>query len=118
MIYMKASYLKHHLGSLKTPKWFSNWMNTLKQNAHPRTYQEKFHNILRRHSDHLYVFTDGSKDNDKTACAAVLNKTITKKALPTESSIFTTEALDIISKSKQEIYLILRLALSLTNTKQ
>ena len=51
---------------------------------------------------------DDSKNNDKTAYAAVLNKTIVKKALPTKSSIFTTEvraidqALDIISKSKHK----------------
>ena len=49
------------------------------------------------------------------ACTAVLNKTAIKKSLPIESSIFTAEAsaidlaLDIILKSKQEIY-ILRLA--------
>ena len=74
----------------------------------PSTYQEKCHNILQHHPDHLYVFTDGSKDNHKTACAAVLDKTVLKKALPMESSIFTTEAseidrgLNIISKSKQK----------------
>ena len=51
---------------------------------------------------------DGSKDNDKMVCAAVLNKTIIKKALPMKSSIFTAEAhainlaLDIISKSKHK----------------
>ena len=42
--------------------------------SHSITYQEKFHNILEHHLDYLYVFTDGSKGNDKTACAAVLIK--------------------------------------------
>ena len=51
---------------------------------------------------------DGFKDNDKTACAAVLNKTITKKTLPMESSNFIAEAhaidlaQDIISKNKDK----------------
>ena len=87
-------------------------MNSLKQKIHPITYQEKFHNILQHHPDHLYVFTDCSKDNDKTASTAVLNKTIIKKALPTESSNFITEAraidltLDIISKRKHKKFII------------
>ena len=93
----------------------------------PSTYQEKFHNILQHHRDLLYVFTDGSKDNNKTACAAVLNKTILKKVLPTESSIFTTEAraidlaLNIISKCNHKKLMIfldsLSVLLSLRNEK-
>ena len=95
-----------------------------KTKTHPNSFQQNFHNILQRHPGHLYVFTNDSKENDKTAYAAVLDKTIIKKALPTESSIFTAEAcavdlaLDIISKSKQEFYYILRFALDLTLIKQ
>ena len=103
-----------------------------KTKTHPSTYQEKFHNILQHHPDHLNIFTDGSKDNNKTACAAVLNKTVLKKALPMESSIFTAEArainraLNIISKCKhkkfmifsEEIYDILRLTLCLSIIKK
>ena len=69
---------------------------------------------------------DGSKDNNKTACAAVLNK-ILKKAHPMESSIFTAEAhaidlaLNIISKSKHKKFIIfsdsLSVLLSLRNKK-
>ena len=77
---MKALYHKYHPGSLKLPKWFSNWMNF------PKLI------ILQHHPDHLYVFTYGSKDNNKTMYAAVWNKKILKKALPMESSMFTAEA--------------------------
>ena len=52
-----------------------------KTKTHHSTYQEKFHNILQLHPDLLYVFTDGSKNNDKTACTAVLNKTISNGKL-------------------------------------
>ena len=45
------------------------------------TYGEEFHNILQHHPDHLYAFTDGSKDNGRAAYAAVLNKTVLKKVL-------------------------------------
>ena len=69
---------------------------------------------------------DGSKDNDRAACAAVLNKTVLKKALPKESSIFTAEAraidlaLNIISKSKHKKFIFsdsLSILLSLRNKK-
>ena len=75
-----------------------------KTKTHPCTYIEKFHHILSHYPEHLHVFTDGSKDHSRTACAAVLNKIIRKKALPMESSIFTAEvcaidlALNIISR--------------------
>ena len=79
----------------QTPPWIikktrsdlrTEW--THQNKTYPSTYQ-KFRNILQLHSDHQYIFTDDFKDNDKMAYAAVLNKTIIKKALPTESSIFT-----------------------------
>ena len=104
----------------KTPPWIlekpkvSLKLNELpKTKTHPSTYIEKFHHIVSDYPEHLYVFTDGSKDHSRTACAAVLNKTIHKKALPMESSIFTAEvcaidlALNIISREKQQIYHIL-----------
>ena len=52
------------------------------------------------------------------ACTTVLNKTIVRKALPTEIPIFTTEdraiylALDIISKSKDKKFIIFSNSLS------
>ena len=89
--------------------------------------REKFYNILQHHPDHLYVFTDGSKDNGRAVYAAVLNKTVLKKALPRESSIFTAEAraidlaLNIISKNKHKKFIIfsdsLSVLLSLGNKK-
>ena len=98
-----------------------------KTKTHSSTYQEKFYNILQHHPDHLYVFTDGSKNNGWAACAAVLNKTVLKKALPRESSIFTADAhaidltLNIISKSEHKQSIIfsdsLPVLLSLRNKK-
>ena len=112
---------------IKNPKVILEHNELFKNKTHPSTYQGKFHNILQHHPDHLYVFTDGSKDNNKTVCAAVLNKTILKKALPMESSIFTAEAhaidlaLNIILKSKYKKFIIfldsLSVLLSLRNIK-
>ena len=97
---------------IKKPKVILQLSKLSKTKTHPSTYIEKFHTILLHHPDHQYIFTDGSKDNNKTAYAAVLNKTILKKGLPKESSIFTAEicaidlALDIISKKKYSKYII------------
>jgi len=73
---------------IKKPKVILELSELPKTKTHPSTYQDKFHNILERYPNHLHIFTDGSKDNDKTACAAILNKKIVRKALPNESSIF------------------------------
>ena len=103
---------------IKTPKVILELNEHSKTKIHPSTYQEKFHNILQHHPDHLSVFTDGSKDNGRAAYAVVLNKTILKKALPMESSIFTAEAcaidlaLNIISKSKHKKFIIFSDSLS------
>ena len=119
----------------QTPPWIIKKPKVIfKLNALPKTkinssiYQEKFCNILQHHPNHLYVFTDKClQDNDKTACAAVLNKNILKKALPMDSSIFTEEAcaiapaLNIISTNKHKKFIIfsdlLLVLLSLSNKK-
>ena len=82
------------------------------------TSLEKFHTILLYHPDHQYIFTDGAKDSNKTACAAVLNKTILKKALLMKTSIFNAEvctidfALNIISGNKHNKFIIFSDSLS------
>ena len=112
---------------IKTPEVILELNEHSKTKTHPSTYQEKFYNILQHHPNHLYVFMDGSKDNGRAVCAAVLNKIVLKKALPRESSIFTAEAhaidlaLNIISKSKSKQFIIfsdsLSVLLSLRNKK-
>ena len=82
--------------------------------------------MISHYPEHLHVFTDGSKDHSRTACAAVLNKIIHKKALPLESSIFTAEvcaidlALNIISRDKHKFMIFsdsLSVVTSLENKK-
>ena len=65
----------------QTPPWIIKKTKVIlqlsehtKTKTHPSTYIEKFHTILLHHPGHQYRFTDGSKDNNKTACAAVLQK--------------------------------------------
>ena len=108
----------------KTPPWILEKpevilkLNELpKTKTHPCTYIEKFHHIVSHYPEHLHVFTDGSKDHSRTACAAVL-KIIHKKALPMESSIFTAEVCtidldpNIISWDKHNKFIIFSDSLS------
>ena len=123
----KISVKNIHLDILpKTPPWILEKpevilkLNELpKTKTHPCTNIEKIHHIISRYPEHLHVFTDGSKDHGRTACAAALNKIIHKKALPMESSIFTAEvcaidlALNIISRDKHNKFIIFSDSLSL-----
>ena len=99
---------------IKKPEVILELNDLPKTKTHPSTYQEKFHSVLQHHPNHLYVFMNGSKDNDKTACAVILNKTIIKKSLPMESSMLHSRSLCNIFSSQQyleeqtqEIYHIL-----------
>ena len=100
------------------PPWIFQLNKLPKTKTHPSTYLEKFHTILFHHLDHQYIFTDGSKDSNKTACAAILKKTIHKKVLPMKNSIFTAEVcaidlgLNIISKNKHNKFIIFSDSLS------
>ena len=94
---------------IKKPKVIFELNELPQTKTHPDTYQEKFHNVRQNHPNHLYVFTVGSKNNNKTVCTAVLNNTIIKKALPTKSTAEVRAidlALDIISKSKHKKFII------------
>ena len=103
---------------IKKPQLILQLNKLPKTKTHPSTYLEKFHSILLHHPDHQYIFMDGSKDCNKTVCAAVLNKIIHKKAFPMKSSIFTAEvcaidlALNIISKNKHNKFIIFSDSLS------
>ena len=59
----------------------------------PGIYQNKLDNILEHDLNNIYIFTDDSKQNDKAAYVAILNKTNVRKSLPKESSIFTWPSL-------------------------
>ena len=56
---------------IKNPKINLQLNQLHKTKTHPFTYQEKHQNILQQHPDYLYVYTDGSKDNNKTTCSSL-----------------------------------------------
>ena len=92
---------------------FNLQLNHLHKKRHiPSPTRKNSKIFLQQHPDYLCNYTNGSKDNNKTACAAVLNKIIKTKSLPMESSIFIAEAcakdlaLDIMSKEKNKNVII------------
>lgn len=86
-----------------------------KEKTHPITYLEKFSRIREKLANHLSFFTDVSKNTERTGSAAVLDKTVIKKQLPNEASIFS--AIDI-PKSNHQKFIILGLLISLSLLKK
>ena len=101
----------------KNPEVILKLRELPKTKTHPNTYLDKFYTILEHHPNHLYIFTDGSKDNHKTA---ILNKKIIRKTLPEEkfhlfswSPCSSPSTRRYLWKQPQNLYYILRLALYL-----
>ena len=88
---------------------------------------QKFNEIKDDHSYCTPVYTDGSKDNDRVGCGAIINNLSIKQRLPSNASIFTAEAtaidlaLDAITGSDDDHFIIfsdsLSVLLSLKNKK-
>ena len=91
--------------------------------------REKEINTLKCTNEHSTpsVFQNGSKDNDRVGCAAIINYISIKRRLPNNASIFTAEikaidlALDAIAESEDDHFIIfsdsLSVLLSLENKK-
>ena len=88
---------------------------------------QKFNEIKDEHSYCTTIYTDGSKDNNRVGCAAIVNNLTIKERLPSNASIFTSEiraidlALDVVSESEDDYFIIfsdsLSVLLSLHNMK-
>ena len=88
---------------------------------------QKYNEIKDEHSYCTAIYTDGSKDNDRVGCAAIISNISIKQRLPSNASIFTAEikaidlALDAIAESEDDHFIIfsdsLSVLLSLENKK-
>ena len=109
----------HDTIHLSSPPWLLKLtvvildLNKLPKNkTHPLIYEEKLNNIQETHPNYQHIYTDGSKSNFGTGCAAVLNKISLEKCLPKNASIFSAEnyainlALDLISTSCSKKFII------------
>ena len=72
---------------------------------------QKFNEIKDDLSYCTPVYTDGSKDNDRVGCGAIINDLSIKQRLPSNASIFTAEAtaidlaLDAITESDDDHFI-------------
>jgi len=81
-------------------------------------YISKYREIRDLYPQHTPIFTDGSKQNNHTATAVVLNSHTITKRLPNSASIYTAElyaillSLNDISKQQHKYYIIFSDSLS------
>ena len=97
---------------LPKPKFIFDLRQHKKSDTNPLIIQQHFNEIKSNYSDYSTVYTDGSKDDDKVAAAAVHGDEAKTECLPSQSSIFTAEAraillaLKIITESNKSKFII------------
>ena len=68
-----------------------------KSDTDPTLYRLHYSELLESFTDYTHIFTDGSKDGDKTAVAFICQSVEFSKRLPDKASIFTAELEAIVS---------------------
>ena len=113
--------------TLDQPRVILDLSKLSKKDTSSLVFTQKYNEIKDEHSFCVPVYTDGSKDNDRVGCAAIINNISIKRRLPNNASIFTAEikaidlALDAIAESEDDHFIIfsdsLSVLLSLENKK-
>ena len=113
--------------TLYRPKVNLHLSHFFKSETPSHIFIQKFNEIKDEHSYCTTIYTDGSKDNNRVGCAAIVNNLTIKERLPSNASIFTSEiraidlALDVVSESEDDYFIIfsdsLSVLLSLHNMK-
>ena len=68
-----------------------------KSDTDPTLYRLHYSELLESFTDYTHIFTDGSKDGDKTAAAFICQSFEFSNRLPDKASIFTAELETIVS---------------------
>ena len=83
-----------------------------KEETNPSLYKAKFGELKERHQEYKFIFTDGSKLDEKAAASIVTENNIFKTRLPNGSSIFSAEvrglqlAMEIVKISRYKKFMI------------
>jgi len=88
---------------IKPPIILFDLVDLKKDRTNPLVYKQHFLEIKNRFSDYIHVYTDGSRDGNTVACAAVFPSNTISKRLPDSASIFSAEIqaiLDALNKIK------------------
>ena len=112
-----------------TPSWLMpisiilyNVKVSKKSETFQSIFQGLFHNVQDIYNDHQFIFTDGSRDDQKVGCAFVSERQVVKLRLPDMASIFTAEltaiklALVCIQNSDRHTFVICINSLSCLQT--
>lgn len=92
--------------SIKTTKcepWTVKNLNTdlqltsmVKNQLSKSTIKKLFQEFVQKYKNHQHIYTDGSKNNEKTGCGYLLNNTEVKHRLLDNTSIFSAELFAIL----------------------
>ena len=89
---------------MKTPPWklivptvCFDLCKYKKSDTDQTLYRLHYSELLKSFTDYTHIFTDGSKDGDKTAAAFICQSFEISRRLPDKASIFTAELEAIVS---------------------
>ena len=90
------------LWSSKSPTYLYNLASDKKAITDPIVFKTKFLEIKEQYYTHEEIYTDGSKDGEKVASAAILDGKLYQFRLPNNASIFSAElkAIDLAISNK------------------
>ena len=80
----KTTLFKTPPWKIITPKTDLSLCKHNKKATHPITFQEKFQKIKEKYPNYIYIFTDGSKQNNATTSAAIISRKIQIKNISQE----------------------------------
>ena len=95
------------LWTFKSPTYLYNLASDKKAITDPIVFKTKFLEIKEQYYTHEEIYTDGSKDGEKVASAAILDGELYQFRLPNNASIFSAElkAIDLaLSHIEQDAY--------------
>ena len=75
---MKTSITPSYLKTLHQPRVTLDLSHLSKKDTSSLAFIQKYNEIMGEHSYCTPIYTDGSKDNDRVGCAAIINN-ISKK---------------------------------------
>ena len=77
--------------TFKSPTYLYNLASDKKATTDPMIFKTKFLEIKEQYYTHKEIYTDGSKDGEKVASAAILDGELYQFRLPNNASIFSAE---------------------------
>ena len=97
------------LWTCKSPTYMYNYYlaSDKKATTDPMIFKNKLLKVKEQHYTHEEIYTDGSKDGDKVASAAILDGELYQFRLPNNSSVFSAElkAIDLaLNHIEQDAY--------------